>query len=350
MRIHDVCVENLRHELEQPIADAQIVIPERISVLVRVRADDGIEGVGEAAGFGGTHATVKTIVEQQLAPLLIGENPLLVARLWDLMYRGTAPMGRRGAVDAAMSGGDVALWDLMGKVAGLPVYQLLGGARSQIRGYANGRFYAEGKGEAELTRELGDYATRGFGAVKMNVGGLPIRDDVSRVRVVRKALGPGIQLMIDANNQYTAKQALGMAATVKEFDIAWFEEPVPADDLEVAWTVRAGATIPIAGYETETTRWAFRELITRGAVDIVQPDAIWVGGISEGPEDRGAGQCLESSIRAAQLCGRRGGLREPASRHGRACGRDLRDGSEPEPAANGARSQSVGDRRGWLRA
>ncbi|MDE2868106.1 MAG: hypothetical protein OXR64_10510 [Chloroflexota bacterium] len=236
----------------------------------------------------------------------------------------------------------------MGKVAGLPVYQLLGGARSQIRGYASGGFYAEGKGEAELTREFGDYATRGFRAVKLNVGGLPIRDDASRVRVVRKALGPGIQLMIDANNQYAAKQALGMAATVEEFDIAWFEEPVPADDLEVAWTVRAGTPIPIAGYETETTRWAFRELITRGAVDIAQPDAVWAGGISEGPEDRGAGQCLEPSIRAAQLRGRRGGLREPASRHGRAYGHDLRDGAEP--AANGTRSQSVGDRREWLRA
>ena len=281
MRIHTVSAEILRYELEVPMADAQINIPDRICVLVRIRTDDGAEGIGEAAGFGGSHVTVKTIIEQQLAPLLLGEDPLLIGRQWDRMYRGTAPVGRRGAVVAAISGVDVALWDLMGKVAGRPVYQLLGGTRSRIRGYASAGFYMDGKGPDELAAEMEAYVGSGFTAAKMKIAALSVKEDVARVRAVRNAVGPDTRLMIDANNQYSAKQALRMAAEVEQFDITWFEEPVPVDDFEGARTVYAGTSIPIAGYETETTRWGFRDLIARGTVDIVQPDAIWSGGISE---------------------------------------------------------------------
>ncbi len=281
MKIESVTAEILRFDLERPMADAQIDIGARIIVLVRVRTSSGIEGVGEAGAFGGAEQTVKTIIETQLAPLLVGEDPRMVEHLWAKMYQGTIQLGRRGAMLAAISGVDIALWDVLGKSLNAPVYMLLGGNARQMPAYASGGFYMPEKDVAEVGAEFAGYRELGYRAGKMKVAGADFTEDVARVRAVREALGPAADLMIDANNQYGAREAVRFAAAVEDQNIFWFEEPVPTDDLAGARFVRESITMPVAGYETETSRWGFKALIEAGAVDIVQADTVWAGGISE---------------------------------------------------------------------
>ncbi len=281
MRITEVVAEILRYELDRPMADAQVHIPARISTIVRVRTSDGVEGVGEAACFGGAEHVVCKIVETQLASLLVGEDPENIERLWEKMYRGTIQLGRRGVIFGAISGIDIALWDLLGKICGKPVCTLLGAHGRALTGYASGGFYMEGKGLDELSAEFRGYREAGYRAAKMKVAGEPMGLDVDRVRTAREALGPEVRLMIDANNMYTPKEAIAMARAVEDLDIYWFEEPVRTDDTEGAAMVRSATAMPIAGYETEASLDGFKRLITHGAVDFAQPDAIWCGGITE---------------------------------------------------------------------
>ena len=281
MRITEVVAEILKYELDRPMADAQVYIPARISTIVRVRTSDGVEGIGEAACFGGAEHVVCKIVETQLAPLLVGEDPENVERLWEIMYRGTIQLGRRGVIFGAISGVDIALWDLLGKICGKPVCTLLGAHDRSLIGYASGGFYIEGKGLDELFDEFRGYREAGYRAAKMKVAGEPMAVDIDRVRTAHEALGPAVRLMIDANNMYTPKEAIAMARAVEELDIYWFEEPVRTDDTEGAAMVRSTTAVPIAGYETEACLDGFKRLITHGAVDFAQPDAIWCGGITE---------------------------------------------------------------------
>ena len=281
MKIETITVDILRHDLTQPMSDAQVDIDARTAVLVRIRTSEGLEGVGEAGAFGGAEYTVKTIIETQLSPLLIGEDPKLVEHLWEKMYRGTVQLGRRGAVIAAISGVDIALWDLIGKTYGIPVYLLLGGNTVRLPAYASGGFYMDGKGLTQLNAEFTGYRHAGYRAGKMKIAGVDMVEDIARVQTVREALGPEASLMIDANNMYRPREAVRLAAAVESLGIFWFEEPVRTDDLVGAAYVRSRISMPVAGYETETSRWGFKALIDGGAVDIVQADTIWAGGITE---------------------------------------------------------------------
>ena len=204
-----------------------------------------------------------------------------MARLWEKMYCGTIQLGRRGVVIAAISGVDIALWDALGKAFGLPVYLMLGGNARRVPAYASGGFYMPDKEVAELGAEFAGYRELGYRAGKMKIAGAAFADDVARVEAVREALGPGTDLMIDANNMFRPRQAVGFAAAVEDLAIFWFEEPVRTDDLAGAAYVRDKVSMPVAGYETETSRWGFKALIDGGAIDIVQADAVWAGGISE---------------------------------------------------------------------
>ena len=286
----------------EPIMDAVNFIPCREALLVRVETDRGLIGIGEAACFGGALRTVKAIVEGELRPLLVGEDPLRIERLWDRMYSRTFQHGRRGAVIGAISSVDIALWDILGQVAGLPLYRLLGGYRSQIRAYASGGFYQEGKGPRELAQEMARYAAVGFQGVKMKVGrnpsawigrgakGVLLQDqlclvspeeDLERVAAVREAIGQEVELMVDANTAWRPHEAIRMVRELERYHVYWLEEPVGTDDVEGSAQVAAATHIPVAGYETESTRYGFRELITRGSVGVVQADVTWAGGISE---------------------------------------------------------------------
>ena len=265
--------------------------------LVEVVTDAGLSGYGEAKAQVGSasdnHALVALITEE-LRPVLVGKDPRQISALWEEMYNGTRAhyalsrgrgfpvLGRRGLTISAISGIDMALWDLLGKSLQVPVYQLLGGkCREHLPAYASGGW----AGVDGIGAQLQSYVDRGgFRAVKMRVGVMDGDVDTSaaRVQAARAALGPEIAIMVDAHGTFSVREAQRFAHKVEACDLAWFEEPVNADDKAGQAQVRGSTDIPIASGESEFTRFDFRDLITLGAVDILQPDLAIMGGLTEG--------------------------------------------------------------------
>ncbi|MEK7215067.1 MAG: mandelate racemase/muconate lactonizing enzyme family protein, partial [Chloroflexota bacterium] len=212
----------------------------------------------------------------------------------------TRQHGRRGVVMHGISGIDIALWDIAGKVAGLPVYRLLGAYTDRVEAYASGGFYQQGKGVDDLATEPASYVARGYRGMKMKIGryantqsrlremlannetGIVTPDeDLARVAAVRRALGPDRKLMVDVNCAWGPAFAIQMGRALQPFDIYWLEEPVATDDLRGSAEVARALDIPVAGYETEIGLYGYRELVEQRAVDFVQPDICWSGGFSE---------------------------------------------------------------------
>jgi L-alanine-DL-glutamate epimerase-like enolase superfamily enzyme len=252
-------------------------------VLVRVKTDEGLEGLG---GIGLGSEAMAQVVEHYLRPLVVGASPFDVELLWEKMYRSTLNVGRKGMLLEAISGVDIALWDVMGKATGQPVYNLLGGrTRERIRAYAS-RLYPQ-EDLDRLTEEARRYVAEGFTAVKMRFGYGPkdgragMRKNRKLVQTVREAVGQDVEVMADAYMGWTPDYAIAMIRKLEEFDLAWVEEPVMPDDVAGYARIRASVRTPIAGGEHEFTRWGFKELIEKGAVDILQPDVNRVGGITE---------------------------------------------------------------------
>ena len=264
--------------------------------LVRVETDAGLVGHGEAkasVGSAGDNRALAVLVERELGPALTGEDPRDITRLWELMYSGVRGhyaldrghvfpvLGRRGITVSAISGIDMALWDILGQSLGAPVWRLLGGRRHlRMPAYASGGWAPA----PEIGRQLQSYVERGgFRAVKMRVGvadGEP-RHSAERVHAAREALGPEIDIMCDAHGTFGVAEARRFCRLVEPCDIAWFEEPVTADDKRGLAEVRASTDIPIATGESESTRFAFRDLAELRAADIFQPDLAICGGITE---------------------------------------------------------------------
>ena len=264
--------------------------------LVRVSTEDGLVGYGEAkaaVGSAGVCAALVSCIQHELRPLLIGQDARQITRLWEEMYNGSRAhyalahgrafpvLGRRGLNVAALSGIDMALWDVLGQSLGVPVVQLLGGAcRAQMPAYASGGW----AGVDGIGAQLGGYVERGFGAVKMRVGVMDgnVATSVARVRAAREALGPKIGLMVDAHGTWSVPEAKRFCREVEDCALAWVEEPINADNRRGTAAVRATTSIPIACGESEFTRFDFRDLIEVSAVDVLQPDLAICGGISEG--------------------------------------------------------------------
>jgi L-alanine-DL-glutamate epimerase-like enolase superfamily enzyme len=266
------------------------------TTLVRIETECGLVGHGEGRGsvFSASvnHALV-AIIEHELAPLIVGEDPRDITRLWDLMYNGTRAhyalarghvfpaMGRRGITIAGISAIDIALWDILGKSLDAPVWRLLGGRRHErMPAYASGGWKPADQVADELRAFLD---VGGFKAVKMRVGAGDgtLAHSVARVHRAREGLGPDIDNMCDAHGTYTVAEAKRFCRQVEDCNIAWFEEPVTADDKRGLAEVRAGTDIPIATGESEFTRFAFRDLLELRAADILQPDLSIAGGITE---------------------------------------------------------------------
>ena len=302
MRIRDVRTILLEYPLPQPVFDANYSMATKPALLVEVETDDDLVGLGEAAHFGGPLRSTQTVIEGELREHLLGEDPREIERLWERMHQRAYKHARGGVLIAAMSGIDIALWDLRGKMSGMPLWRLLGGYRRRVPAYATGGFYAEGKGVRELCEEMRGYCQHGFRAVKMKVGrnsdieGSPLRamahrgvcevslvEDLARVRAVRETIGSEVRLMVDANGAWDVPTAVKMGRAMEPFDIYWYEEPVSPDDLAGSADVAAKVTIPVAGYETCTYgKVGFRDYIAARAVHFVQPDVAWCGGLTEG--------------------------------------------------------------------
>ncbi len=300
MLITDVTTIKLRYEMPIPMADAIHYMPNRNTLLVQIHTDAGITGLGEAATYGGMLESTEAIILNELRQTILGQDPFTVEKLWQMMATRAHQRGRRGMLMMAISGIDIALWDIIGQATHTPLYRLLGGYRDTLDAYASAGFYARDKDVNALAAEAAGYVERGFHYMKIKVGRNPevllnplhnmnasdyatttLAEDVERIRTVREAIGPKVKLAIDANNAWTPSVALRFMREVERFDIYWLEEPVSTDDIDGSALVAHQLDTPISGYETETGLPGFRELITRHAVDIVQPDAIWTGGITE---------------------------------------------------------------------
>jgi L-alanine-DL-glutamate epimerase-like enolase superfamily enzyme len=198
------------------------------------------------------------------------------------MYQDTLLIGRRGAVLRAMSAVDIALWDLLARTVGLPLYQLLGAHRDSVPAYASGGYYRNEDPIAAIAEEMQRYISLGFSDVKMKVGGAPLEVDVRRVQAAREVIGPHRRLALDANNGYrNVPEAIRAARAFQPFDPWWFEEPLSPDNIAGHAELASQIDIPVATGEIHQTRWDFRELLERRAAAILQPDAGVIGGISE---------------------------------------------------------------------
>jgi D-galactarolactone cycloisomerase len=280
--IRQIVAYPLRAVLQEPFAYSQRWFGARSALLVEVVTEDGLTGWGEVFCHDGWPAVV-ALLEQVYQPLLIGEDALAREVIWEKLYNWTRDYGQKGLTTAALSGINIALWDIAGKVADQPIYRLLGGPfRTEVQAYATGLYLTEAAMDdpAALADEAMEYVDQGFKAVKMKVG-FGIDQDVRAVQRVRRTIGDEIGLMVDANHAYDATSAISLGRRLEACDLGWFEEPVVPEDLEGYRLVRQALSIPIAGGEAEFTRYGFRELITRGCVDIAQPDLCITGGISE---------------------------------------------------------------------
>ena len=264
--------------LSQPFAYARAWYETRTAMLVEIETDSGLVGWGECYG----PARVNSAVVKEIAPWLIGEDPLRTDHLWQSVYARLRDHGQKGVVIQGLSGIDIALWDIKGKHFGVPVHRLLGGPlRTEVRAYATGLYRRKsGDPGKYLAEEAASYVAEGFGAVKLKVG-FGIEEDAAMARAVRAAIGRDVALMVDANHAYDAVAAIRLGRMIEELDIGWFEEPVLPEDIAGYRAVKAAITIPVAGGECEFTRFGFRDLLASRAIDIVQPDTCAAGGLSE---------------------------------------------------------------------
>lgn len=299
MKITKVECIPMLYKIKEPIYSGVGKCEQRALLMVRVYTDNGIVGVGEAATYGGPMVVTATVIEKEIGPLVLGEDPLNVERIWHKCYYAAFQHARSGIFICGLSGIDMAVWDIVGKFLGQPLYKLLGGFRNSIPLYASGGFYKAGKTVADLVREVKGYAELGFQAVKIKVARTdtpfslgvlnPTRkecmvtfgEDMERVRAVKEALGSEVKLMVDANAAWSYPDALAAGKVFDEIGVHFFEEPVRTDDYEGSARLASDLVTRIAGYETEYLAANFVRLISMRAVDIVQPDLSWAGGITE---------------------------------------------------------------------
>jgi D-galactarolactone cycloisomerase len=277
-RIADVKAHVLEARLSQPFGWSFNRTSLRSGCLVEITTEDGVTGWGECFG----PARLNAAVIGAFRPHLIGEPGLATDLLWQKLYGLFRDQGQKGLIVTALSGVDIALWDLKGKVFEAPVWQLMGGPlRRKVSAYATGTYRLDSGDPLDyVVREVQDYVSQGFGAVKLKIG-FGVDEDAALIRAVREATGPRVGLMLDANHGFDAVEAIHLGNDVANLNIGWFEEPVVPDDLDSYCEVRRGQPIPVAGGECEFTRWGFREVLTRRAMDIIQPDTCAAGGLTE---------------------------------------------------------------------
>ena len=286
MKIRDIRTYILRVPLrEKRFFSSQCAFPERNSLLVQVETDEGVYGWGEGGQYGPPEP-VKSCIDNVLGPMLLGRDPMDKGILWHHMYSMTRDFGQRGSYIEAISALDIALWDICGKIFGVPVGKLMGGRqRTHVHRYATGCYY---RGErylelgdtlSELQEEAMSYVEDGFDRLKIKVGLLPVKDDARRVAAIRRSVGDGVELFVDCNHAYRANTAVRMGKYLEENGVLFMEEPVMPEDREGYIAVRGSLDLAVAA--GEFTLYGFKELISRGCVDIAQPDLCVCGGLSE---------------------------------------------------------------------
>jgi L-alanine-DL-glutamate epimerase-like enolase superfamily enzyme len=266
--------------LEKPLHTAAFPIPAIDTALVRVRTAGGHEGVAWSFAFGrGKVAAIARLVDD-LGELAVGQEAPRTEALWARMSRAVGFVGRRGAAALAMSAIDTACWDIAGQAAGLPVWRLLGGYRDTVETYASQGLWLD-RTRDELAEEARSLVEQGFHAVKMRAGLADADEDVARVAAVREAIGPGVKLMVDANQAWDLKRTLRMARRLEEYDLFWLEEPMPHEHVEDYAQAAAVMPMPMCTGESNYLSDEVLRLARRHATDYLMPDLMRMGGVTE---------------------------------------------------------------------
>ena len=284
MKITRVTSHVLQYDLPEELGYSQQFYGRRTAHLVEVETDEGVTGWGECFGPGNVALANKGIVEKVIQPLVIGDDPLDRDVTWHKVYNLLRDHGQKGMPLQALSGVDIALWDIAGKVAGLPLHKLIGGAhRTRIPAYGYGMMLKRESLEDHIAR-FGDEAAgilgMGFRSVKMKVG-LGPQADVKLCEAVASAVAGKGRFMVDANRCYTTSDAFHVGRALEELGAYWFEEPVAPEDLDGYRELRAGLKVNISGGEAEFNRWGWRQILENRGLDIAQPEVCALGGISE---------------------------------------------------------------------
>jgi L-alanine-DL-glutamate epimerase-like enolase superfamily enzyme len=263
-----------------PERQMALEFPEHRIVAATLRTDEGVTGLGYTLAFGGGGAeSIQVYLETRLKPLLLGEDPLLVERLWQRMYRADRGIKRQGVAAYALSALDIGLWDVVGKVAGLPLYKLWGGVTDRVPAYGSGgwpHYRVE-----DIIEEGRRYVGLGCRYYKMKIHDPDPRVNRRRVEAVKQALGDDVRMMVDVNQKLDVAGNLRQAAVLEDLDLVWYEEPVIADDIAACAEVARTIKIPVATGENNYTRYEFRELIERKAARYLMPDVCRANGFSE---------------------------------------------------------------------
>ncbi|MBM4408867.1 MAG: mandelate racemase/muconate lactonizing enzyme family protein [Chloroflexi bacterium] len=273
MKIASVDTFHLRHRLSVPGGNSEVTIRYREALLVRIGTDDGLVGWGETPAQAG----VRSIIERQMTPILLGRDPRQHRPLWRQLWGSYFGNG------LAMGAVDIALHDLWGKALGVPVAELYGGRlRDGVPAYASTIGYPEGRDPQAAYLEMTHAALdRGFAGIKLRIGALPIEQDLALVRAAREVVGPDTRLMVDVNGGYPFATAVRVGRELERLGLYWYEEPLPPPILVGYEALSAQLDIAVAGGEHLESRAAFQAALDRRAVDIIQPDVSLCGGIAE---------------------------------------------------------------------
>lgn len=255
---------------------ARGTVQQRTATLIRVETPSGEVGWGEAFG---PPRTVATLIDEFLENMVVGMDPHGVGSLCERSYAGLYHFGSRGLIQSAISGIDIALWDLRGRSTGTSISRLLGGrCREQVRTYASTMYITEWGETPSVPVQAA--VEEGFDALKIKIG-RSVEDDIERVRTAREALGADGDLMVDCNGNYRPDQAIRLARELEPYNVTWLEEPVPPENLSGYRELKRATDIPIAAGEASYGRFEFKRLIEDRIVDILQPDVCKCGGLSE---------------------------------------------------------------------
>ena len=284
MKITSIKSHVLRYELDKELGYSQQYYKHRTAHLVEVETDEGITGWGECFGPGNIALANKYIVEKVIQPLIKGDDPLKKEYIWHKVYNLLRDSGQKGMPIQALSGIDIALWDILAKKSNLPLYQLLGGkTNDKIPVYGYGMMLQK-KTVDELCElfknEASQIKEKNFKAMKMKIGMGP-KEDLKLVSAVRDTIGPEFKLMVDANHAYNKNDALYVGKGLDEMNIYWFEEPVAPEDYDGYKELKEKLKTNIAGGEAEFTKYGWNQLIKNNCIDIAQPEVCGLGGITE---------------------------------------------------------------------
>jgi L-alanine-DL-glutamate epimerase-like enolase superfamily enzyme len=279
MKITQMDVSLHRVSLEKPWGDSTHLISHIELVVCRLSTDATHTGVGYSYTVGSGGAAVASLMRAYLAPIVLGEDPLYIERLWHRLWQECHDTGARGIGGLAINAIDMALWDLSGKAAGKPLHLLLGGSRDKIVAYGSG--VNLNLSQDELLTQVEGWLSQGYGAVKIKVGKEDPGEDVERVGAVRELIGRKRRLMLDANQAWTVSEATTRTRMLEHYHPYWIEEPLISDDVLGHARLRAGVSTAIAVGENIHSRFEMATYVQLGAVDIVQADVVRIGGITE---------------------------------------------------------------------